>query len=383
MSESHSLRWLHSGRYDVVFARGLLSASDDASAARAALVERVRGGRVLVITTRTAWALHGGDPLVSLMRGAGAEVEVSIEPIDEASKTMEAALRICEHAEAHKLGRRNLLVAFGGGVCCDLVSMAAALYRRGIDYMCFPTTLVGQIDAGIGIKGAVNFGGQKSRLGSFHPPVAVFSDPNWLATLSGDALRSGIAEIIKVSVMRDAQLFALLEESGSALVASAFQNPAAAALEVLERATDGMLAELQLDPFERHGYRRKMDFGHTYSPWVEEASGFRLTHGQAVAVDMALFSEIAVTAGILARTQADRVLVLLDKLGLPLTTRWCRAEGVPAAMASAAAHRGGALEMPVPTDIGQATFLSDVSVIDEETIRAALTSLQTRGLQVA
>ena len=262
-------------------------------------------------------------------------------------------------------------------------SVAAALYRRGVDYVCLPTTLVGQIDAGIGIKGAVNFGGHKSRLGTFHPPTAVFSDPQWLASMSAEALRSGVAEIVKVAVMRDQQLFEQLEDYGRTLIDCAFQDPPGPALEVLERAVDGMLAELGLDPFERHGYRRRMDFGHTYSPWVEEASGFRLTHGQAVAVDMALFCEIAVLAGLLDRGDADRVHRLLDDLGLPLTTRWCRADGMPAAIAGAVAHRGGALEMPIPTGIGEAVFLADTDAISADVVAAAMTSLQTRGLRVS
>jgi 2-epi-5-epi-valiolone synthase len=387
---THALRWLSSGGYEVVFSTALLTASPQATEssvlhqqARQSLLDRLRGRRVLLVSTPTVWALHGGERVWALARAASAELDVVIEKLDEAGKSVETVVRICRRADEHRLGRRDLLVAFGGGVCCDLVSVSAALYRRGIDYLCLPTTLVGQIDAGIGIKGAVNLDGHKSRLGSFHPPVAVYADPGWLATVSADAVRSGLAEIVKVAIMRDEQLFELLERVGGSLAATAFQAPAAEATEVLERATDGMLAELQLDPFERHGYQRRMDFGHTYSAWVEEASGFRLTHGQAVAVDMALFSEIAARIGLLERAQADRVLALLDDLGLPLTTRWCRVDGVPLAMVAATAHRGGALELPMPTDIGSATFLPDASAIAPEVVQAALTSLQTRGVKVA
>ena len=215
MSLPHSLGWLNSGSYDVVFAKDLVTVHGQQrerlfgvpAAARKMLVDRLRGRRILLVTTSTVWTLHGGEPVASLASEAGADLDVLVEPFDEASKTMASVMCICERAQAHELGRRDLLVAFGGGVCCDLVGMAASLYRRGIDYVCLPTTLVGQIDAGIGIKQAVNFAGQKSRLGSFHPPVAVFSDPRWLATLSRDAIRSGLAEIVKVAVMRNARLF--------------------------------------------------------------------------------------------------------------------------------------------------------------------------------
>jgi 3-dehydroquinate synthetase len=391
MPNPHSLSWITEGGYDVAFQVGLLRPAPAASgaetgtqsAASRRLAELVRGRRVLLVTTRTPWTLHGEGVLDAFLRDAGADVDLVVAPVTEETKSLSAAVGICERAQSHGLGRRDVVVAFGGGVCCDLVSVAAALYRRGVSYVCLPTTLVGQIDAGIGIKGAVNFAGHKSRLGTFHPPTAVFSDPQWLATMSAEALRSGVAEIVKVAVMRDERLFEVLESVGPELIANAFQQPPEPALEVLERAVDGMLAELALDPFERHGYRRRMDFGHTYSPWVEEASGFRLTHGQAVAVDMALFSEIAALLGILDRAAADRVHRLLDDLGLPLTTRWCRADGMPAAIAGAVAHRGGALEMPMPTRVGDATFLADTAVLSHETVAAAMTSLQTRGLRVS
>jgi 3-dehydroquinate synthase len=391
MPDRHSLSWITDGGYEVAFKVGLLrppatTAGAEADTERDAsqrLADLVRGRRVLLVTTHTPWTLHGEGRLDEFLRAAGADVDLVVAPVTEETKSINASVGICERAQAHDLGRRDVVIAFGGGVCCDLVSVAAALYRRGIDYICLPTTLVGQIDAGIGIKGAVNFAGHKSRLGTFHPPTAVFSDPQWLASMSAESLRSGVAEIVKVAVMRDERLFELLEQVGPELIASAFQEPSDGALQVLERAVDGMLAELALDPFERHGYRRRMDFGHTYSPWVEEASGFRLTHGQAVAVDMALFCEIAVLAGLLDRRDADRVHRLLDDLGLPLTTRWCQAAGMPAAIAGAVAHRGGALEMPVPTRVGDAMFLTDTAVLTPETVATAMASLQTRGLRVS
>jgi 2-epi-5-epi-valiolone synthase len=390
MPKPHSLSWVAEGGYDVLFEVGLLrsgagtSSADVGAESKAAqaLSQLVQGRRVLLVTTRTPWVLHGENRLDRFLIESDADVDVVVAPVTEASKSMSAVLGICERAQAHRLGRRDLIIAFGGGVCCDLVSVSAALYRRGVDYVCLPTTLVGQIDAGIGIKGAVNFGGDKSRLGTFHPPTAVFNDPQWLASVAPEAIRSGVAEIVKVAVMRDERLFELLESSGSALIASAFQSPADDAREVLGRAVDGMLAELALDPFERHGYRRRMDFGHTYSPWVEEASGFRLTHGQAVAVDMALFCEMAALAGLLDRRDADRVHQLLDDLGLPLTTRWCQPEGVRAAIAGAIAHRGGALEMPIPTRVGDAVFLADTELLGDPNVASAMTALQTRGLRV-
>src|SRR3954465_612542 len=233
MPNPHSLSWITEGGYDVAFQVGLLrpttatSGGDPGTESDGSrrLADLVRGRRVLLVTTRTPWTLHGEGRLDVFLREAGADVDLVVAPVTEESKSISASVGICERAQANQLGRRDVVIAFGGGVCCDLVSVAAALYRRGVAYVCLPTTLVGQIDAGIGIKGAVNFAGHKSRLGTFHPPAAVFSDPQWLATMSAEALRSGVAEIVKVAVMRDERLFEVLEEVGPAPIENASPAP--------------------------------------------------------------------------------------------------------------------------------------------------------------
>jgi 3-dehydroquinate synthase len=122
---------------------------------------------------------------------------------NEATKSVEQVLRVCERARQVGLDRSGLLIGIGGGICTDIVTVAASWIRRSIRYIRVPTTLVGQADAGIGIKGAVNFSQKKSYLGCFHPPRAVIITPPFLKTLPHNNLREGFAEIIKMAIIRD------------------------------------------------------------------------------------------------------------------------------------------------------------------------------------
>lgn len=296
-------------------------------------------------------------------------------PLNESTKSMASVEHVCRRAET--LGRHGMIIALGGGVCSDVVTVAASLHRRGIDYVCLPSTLLSQVDAGIGIKGAVNFDGHKNRLGTFHPPLAVFADAAWLGTLPPASLIGGMGEIVKLAVMRDPILFELLERWGSHVIDSAFQQPPRVAVEILHRSVAGMLAELALDPFESSGRPRLMDFGHTYSPLLEHASGYRMSHGHAVSVDLAVMAELAVRLGHLARGTGDRILALLDELRLPISTPWCDVSLVRASLAEAQAHRNGRLRMPVPSRVGEAVFVDDPSAVTDRVIADCLGALRS------
>ena len=180
-----------------------------------------------------------------------------------------------------------MFVAFGGGVATDVVSVAASLYRRGIPVIRLPSSLIGQVDAGIGLKSAVNLKGVKSALGGFHTPEVVMSDPDWLRSLRPRALRAGMSEIVKIAIVRDPALFDDIAAFGRDLITTRFVEPRDVADASLRRAIELMLCELQANPFEEE-LARVVDFGHTFSPLLESVSEYRLNHGEAVAVDMAV-----------------------------------------------------------------------------------------------
>src|SRR5436190_23291776 len=139
---------------------------------------------------------------------------------------MEVVAAVCNEALSHGLNRTGVLISMGGGVCSDIVTLSASLIRRGVAHIRVPTTLIGQIDAGIGLKGAVNFCGKKSFVGCFHPPEQVLIDPAFLQSLPRRSLVSGMAEATKMGIARDARLFELLERCSAELVMSGFDHPA-------------------------------------------------------------------------------------------------------------------------------------------------------------
>jgi 3-dehydroquinate synthase len=351
--------------YDVLLTPDLLDPSNPA------LSDAIGSRPALVVTDRTVDALFG-DRLSAYLAGVDAPVGVHVADLTERTKTMSTVLDVCAHAQRHGLGRRDPLVALGGGVCADVVSLAATLIRRGVPYVCVPTTLIGQVDAGIGLKGGVNFGGSKSYLGCFTPPSRVLIDPAFLRTLPPAGLRAGLAEIIKVALVLDAPLFDRLATDGAELVRTGFCSPAASAEVILVRAIELMLDQLSGNCYEDGSLERLVDFGHTFSGTLEERSGHRLPHGQAVAIDIALTCALSAELGLLSEPELETVIDTLTQLGLPLHTPLCTLDTALEAMAATVKHRDGALNLVVPTAIGTAAFIRMPAEIPRPVLVAAL-----------
>jgi 3-dehydroquinate synthase len=367
-----TMEWSHRGGYPVAFRSHALGG--DGRPATADVRGLIADRRVLVVTTPTPWVLHGVDRLPAIAAETGTRMDVLVLALDESRKTTATVLEVCRRADELSLGRGDLLLAFGGGLVSDVVTVAASMLHRGTPYACMPTTLVGQVDAGVGVKGAVNLDGAKNRLGTFHPPEAVVSDPAWLLTLDDTAMRSGLSEILKVGIARDRDLFEYLEAFGPDVLAGRCAPSVPGSYGMLQSATAAMLDELALTPFEDQRRPRLMDFGHTYSPALERASRYAMTHGAAVAVDMALSTEIAVGLGLLARSDADTIGSVLADLGLVVSTPWCTPDLVRDGIDAARRHRSGELNMVVPVGIGKAEFVDDVP---KEVVESALRRLRT------
>jgi 3-dehydroquinate synthase len=358
--------------YDVVFLEGLLSP------AAPFLADLVAGRRTLVVTT----------PTVARLYGPGLRAQVDAHALDlsvlelactEQSKDLDLVARVCARALELGLDRRGLLIGMGGGVCTDLVTVAASWIRRGVAHVRIPTTLVGQVDAGIGIKGAVNFRGKKSYLGCFYPPEAVLVDPLFLRSLPVGSLRCGLAEIIKIALVRDPALFDLVKAHAPALLATGFAHPHAEARQILGLAAEGMLRELEPNPYENKTYRRLVDFGHTFSPLLEAASRFVLPHGEAVAVDMALSVVLAAELGLLRPAVCDQVLAALVSAGLPVYVTHLTPDLCRDALVEAAGHRGGAPNLVLPVAVGSAAFLHRLADLPAATLERAVQRLAGHG----
>jgi 3-dehydroquinate synthetase len=333
--------------------------------------DTIHSRRALVITTPTVSRLYGHS-LQMCIDASGADAVVEVMPLSEGTKHMDSVLAICAAAHGHGLARGDVLIAFGGGICCDLVTVASGLFRRGIPYICVPTTLVGQVDAGIGLKGAVNFVDRKNYLGCFAAPAQVLVDPTFLVSTELADVRAGVGEIVKMALIRDAELFASLAEHGKYLIKSRFNDSHYIGRRVIARSIELMLEELEPNSYEDRTLRRLVDFGHTFSGKLEELSGFQLRHGLAVSLDIAVSTAIAVQLGLLPATTGQLITRTLVSLGLPINSALVTTDNLREAAQATSKHRAGALNLVVPTAIGRAEFIPTVAELTPGLINASL-----------
>jgi 2-epi-5-epi-valiolone synthase len=338
------------------------------------LKELLKGRRNLIVVTPSVNALFGAS-LRSYFSDHNISMSHTVVPCTEATKTIDTVAHICRIVQDAKLDRKSILVSFGGGACCDTVSFAASMIRRGIGHIRVPTTLIGQIDAGIAVKAAVNFGSTKNYLGCFFPPSAVVVDPEFLRTLPPSAIRNGLSEVIKIAILRDLDLFDLVDRHAATLLESRFTSPPAVRSKIIERSIVLMLDELRQNPYENKSYERYVDLGHTFSPELEASSGFTLPHGEAVAIDMALSSVIANKLGLLAAGDLNRILSILTKIGLPIYSPLLTRDLCERALDGANLHRGGRVNLVVPVAIAKATFVRNKSDLPLQLIVEAIDEL--------
>jgi 3-dehydroquinate synthase len=266
-------------------------------------------GRVYVVADEYALNLYGA----SLEQVLGDAPILRISGAEE-SKTLDTVKHVWEWLIECGAQRRDALVAFGGGVVCDLVGFAAACYLRGIGLVNAPTTLLAQVDASVGGKTGVNLPRGKNLIGAFHQPLCVVADTTFLASLSPRAFAAGMAEVAKMGMILDADLFARLE----ALAPN---------LDARTQALDWIVArsiELKADVVERDeresGERMLLNYGHTVGHALEAGAGYgMLLHGEAVAVGMQAAAYIAERLGMLDPEDAQRQAELLRALRLPLS----------------------------------------------------------------
>jgi 3-dehydroquinate synthase len=278
----------------------------------------------------------------------------------EQEKTMDAVFCITDALDSFALDRRHEpIIGIGGGVLLDIVGLTANLYRRGTPYIRVPTTLMGLVDAGIGVKTGVNFGPHKNRLGTYYPPLATFLDRTFLKTLDVRQIRNGLSEILKMALVADRQLFDLLEEHHADLVEGRLQDSGASTL-VIRYAIRGMLDALEPNLWEKQLYRT-VDFGHSFSPKLEMQALPELLHGEAVAIDMAISTVLSYHRGLIGRNELDRILRLVERLELPLFHPLCTGPFLHAALEETRHHRDGLQRLPLPTSIGSVGFFNDVT----------------------
>ena len=269
--------------------------------------------RYFLITDSCVAPLHGGAIQRSL-RKAGLETDLLMVPAGERSKTREMKARLEDRMLARGGGRDSAILAVGGGMISDLAGFTAATYLRGIPFVALPTTLLAMVDAALGGKTAVDHARGKNLIGAFHHPKAVLAEVQVLRTLPERQYRSGLAEVVKTAVVGDAGLFRRLERSTAAILS---RHPDAL-VEVITACCRLKAAVVEDDEREA-GRRAILNFGHTLGHALELLSGYRLTHGEAVAVGMVMEARAAEASGVLMRGEAMRIEALLARLGLPVS----------------------------------------------------------------
>jgi 3-dehydroquinate synthase len=340
--------------YDIVQAPRLFDPRNPALLATG----RIEAARRFLVVDRNFARLHA-EELRGYFAHHGIDARIVLFPGGEESKSVELYLHILRELDAFPIHRRDEpIIAIGGGVLTDVVGFVASSYRRGLPHIKVPTTLMGYVDASVGIKTGINFNGHKNRLGSFEPPRRVLLDRSFLETLPRRHILNGVCEIIKLAIIKDARLFRLLEEHGAASIAARFQNPAGG--EILDRAICGMLEELEPNLFEDN-LSRRVDFGHSFSQELEGRRDTGLLHGEAVLLDIAVSTLIAGRRRLLSPRETERIFRLIDLLGIVLDTAALDGELMWQSLLERIEHRNGMQRVPMPDSLGNCIFVNDIT----------------------
>jgi len=222
---------------------------------------------------------------------------------------------IHSHIDRYHIDRHSYVIGVGGGALLDMVGLAAATAHRGVRHVRVPTTTLAQCDSGVGVKNGINAFGKKNFIGTFTPPLAVVNDFQMLASLSPRDKRAGYVEAVKVALIRDAHFFEDLERDATLL----HQFEPITMQRLIHRSAELHLDHIATsgDPFES-GSARPLDFGHWSAHKLEQLSEYRIRHGEAVAIGIALDLIYARKVGALNAASAERALVLLEALGFDL-----------------------------------------------------------------
>lgn len=315
-------------------------------------------GRRFVVVDGNVMRLHG-ERIQQYFERRGVEARIVVFPGGEEHKTLEIYQDLARKLDAFPIHRRDEpIIAIGGGVLTDVVGFLAASYRRGVPHIKVPTTLMGYIDAALGIKAGINFNGNKNRLGAFEPAQAVLLDRTFLPTLPHRHLLNGVCEVLKLAIIRDAALFAALEADGPRAVRNCFADAGGEA--ILDAAIGGMLEELTPNLHEEE-LARCVDFGHTFSYGLETRYEHRLLHGEAVLLDILVSVLIAQGRGLLQAVDVSRIFTLVQALGIALDYSLLDAQLMWESLQDRIKHRNGQQRVPMPNGIGRYVFLNDIT----------------------
>ena len=287
---------------------------------------------------------------------------------EEAKNNTQYLQQIVEAVDRYRIDRHSYIVGIGGGAVLDMVGLAAAVAHRGVRHIRIPTTVLSQNDSGVGVKNGVNYFGKKNFLGTFAPPYAVINDSAFLSTLDDRDWRAGMAEAIKVALIKDAPFWERLEQDASALA----NREKEAMSYLIHRCADIHLQHIAGgDPFEM-GSSRPLDFGHWAAHKLEQLSDYQLRHGEAVAIGIALDVTYSHLKGMLPEADLHRIIKMLLQLGFDIYTPELAEPELLCGLDEFQEHLGGQLTIMLLEEIGQGV---EVHEMDKNLIQQAIDQL--------
>jgi 3-dehydroquinate synthase len=369
--------------YDVTIAPGLLRTLYP----RLRKLNAGRPAKTFVITSPEIWALWHKPLLASFP--ADAQPSVLFLPRGERHKRLAAVESLANQLVLAAADRDSILLAFGGGVIGDVTGFLAAIYMRGIRYVGLPTTILAQVDSSLGGKTGVNLVAGKNLIGSFHHPLAVYSDIDTLATLPVAELRSGLQESVKSAIIYDAKLFRYLEQNASSILGAASEinpgriehrpsKPVVASSKALEKvitASVRVKADVVSKDEKESGLRMILNFGHTIGHAIEAATHYRkLLHGEAVAWGSIAALHVSLNRGRITHEDFARMANLILRYG-PIPPFRADPAKLVALTSGDKKKRSGRRAFVLTTGIGSTEIAYDVT--DPELLAATTAMLDT------
>ena len=296
-------------------------------------------------------------PLHAEQLGAALDAGLIQFPAGEENKNLATLERVYHRLAEANMERSGTIIALGGGVVGDLAGLAAATFMRGLRWVNIPTSTLAMVDASIGGKVAIDLPQGKNLVGAFHQPSLVIADVDTLKTLPAVEYRSGLVEAIKAAIIGDELLFHWFEQGGPLPSIRWLQRAISVKVEIVEQ-----------DPFERN-IRAQLNLGHTAGHGLEAASGYRLRHGEAIALGLLIEARIAEELAIAEPGLTDRIKQVLARWQLPTTFNQVPVAEIRQAMNADKKKANDDLHFALPSRVGQVELVAD---IPEEVIRQAI-----------
>jgi 3-dehydroquinate synthase len=382
----HHQRFSVGFEYPVVFTSGLFAPENPVLVDILCRHEKERRHRCIVFVDEGVLAAQPAlsDEIQAYARHHGNRMELVAEPFPiPGGEKIKIELHFVETMQRklfdHRIDRHSYVIAIGGGAVLDAVGLVAATTHRGIRHIRIPTTVLSQNDSGVGVKNGVNLYEQKNFVGTFAPPFAVLNDLDFVEALPPRDKIAGMAEAVKVALIRDRQFFEWLEQNADDLVT--FRRPAMAYM--IRRCAELHMRQIAKggDPFES-GSARPLDFGHWAAHRLETLTHYHVRHGEAVAIGITLDTRYSVLAGLLDQEAEERIRFLLDHLGFRLwhpalekatpSGRFAVLEG----LREFREHLGGELTITLLSDLGVGV---EVHEMDEAKVLEAIAWLKARA----